>query len=575
MTSRDPLPEGSVLLDDYTLGQVLGRGSFSLIYEAWEGPRLLQVAIKEFFPEGCRRDGDRIVAGGDWTPAALAAHTEAFRKEAKQLRRFANPGVVRVLASFEANGTVYLVEELLEGFPLSAGLAVAGAMSEERVLEVARDVGLALIQVHAAGLVHCDVKPDNLFLTRDERCVLLDFGATVAAGERATGLSPGYAPPEQYTGVVTPRVDIYALAATMFHLLGDAVPTEARSRLAGQPLVNLSARNPLVSERTESALLGAMQLDPQVRPHNVEEFLGQLGVESLPRPLEPFIMSHSAQTNSPGCAALILCGGLLYSGTKDGSLRCWNWPWLELLTCSAAHTGGVTALAADPQGQFVVSGSASGEVKLWAPGLSGDPHVVQEHGPGVHSITCSPAGWLAVGCINGSIRLFTPGSRDRSWGAHRGLVNACAATPDGARLFTAGDDGKVQLWNVEDLSCVATMFAHERPVQSLSLSPQGDLLLTTSSDLTARLWELEPQRQIREFRGHKANVWSAFFDPVPRMVYTTCSDGGLRAFRSDNTRLALQVTAHEGWARGLAVDERERLLVTGGADSFLRVWHLP
>jgi serine/threonine-protein kinase len=137
-------------------------------------------------------------------PAAdFRAARERFLDEARILTRFHHPGIVDVFDSFQGNNTAYMVMEFLRGRSLQQVLDETGPVPEYEAVEYATRVGEALEAVHAARLLHRDIKPDNIMLTEDGRVVLIDFGTarTYAGGKTGrmtTLLTPGYAPLEQY-----------------------------------------------------------------------------------------------------------------------------------------------------------------------------------------------------------------------------------------------------------------------------------------------------------------------------------------------------------------------------------------
>ena len=165
--------------------------------------------------------------------------SRAFLEEARTLARFRHPNLVRVVEYFEANNTAYIVMEYEEGEPLDRLLDSHGTLSEAQLRGVLLPIVDGLKQVHAAGYLHRDVKPSNVYVRRaDETPVLLDFGAArQALGRRSKSLtavaSAGYSPPEQYEseGEQGPWTDIYALSALCYRAITGEAPIEAPRRL--------------------------------------------------------------------------------------------------------------------------------------------------------------------------------------------------------------------------------------------------------------------------------------------------------------------------------------------------------
>src|SRR5262249_55869552 len=157
--------------------------------------------------------------------------------------------IISVLDFFPENGTGYMVMEYLDGSTLEQYMTTNGRLEIPVILQLLIPVADALRACHAAGLIHRDITPDNIFLTSDGRVKLLDFGAAcLAMGWGGTNLfvfvKGGYAPFEQYQrkGRQGLWTDIYALTATLYRLLTGDLPVTAPDRVAGTPLPSLSEK---------------------------------------------------------------------------------------------------------------------------------------------------------------------------------------------------------------------------------------------------------------------------------------------------------------------------------------------
>jgi serine/threonine protein kinase len=173
---------GTLLAGKYLIGRSLGQGGFGITYVGWDLNLDLKIAVKEYYPEG--------FASREMTmQSTVLPHTghsgEFFEKgrskfveEARVLARFTNlPGVVTVRDYFTANGTAYIVMEFLDGRTLKEISKERGRMPAAEVLGLLEPLFSSLEQVHAAGLLHRDISPDNIIVKRDGGAKLLDFGA--------------------------------------------------------------------------------------------------------------------------------------------------------------------------------------------------------------------------------------------------------------------------------------------------------------------------------------------------------------------------------------------------------------
>ncbi len=275
----------------FTVSAVLGQGGFGITYLATDTALRRRVAIKELFPHGCMRQSGSVVLPPPPSPLNAREFDRAkewFVKEAQTLARFVHPGIVRVYTEFTENNTAYMVMEYLQGRTLAEWwIENGGAPSEAEAVSFAMAIGQALTEVHEAGVLHRDVKPQNVIVTDDRRTVLLDFGAArELTAVMTVMLTSGFAPMEQYgSGTrVGVSVDVYGLGATLYTLLTGTAPVPAPDRLSGRVLMPPERLNAQVSQRVSKAVMKSMEIDASARYQSMAEFLEALGREGPPSP---------------------------------------------------------------------------------------------------------------------------------------------------------------------------------------------------------------------------------------------------------------------------------------------------
>jgi serine/threonine protein kinase len=273
-------------LRDYRIESVLGAGAFGITYKAFEDITERPVAIKEYLPGALAardRDGTTVRPVSEGAREDFQWGLVRFRNEAKLLIGLRHPGIVPVLSYFEANGTGYLVMEFQRGRSLGQRLFGGAAMPEAELEALLPRLLDSIEAVHAAGLLHRDLKPDNVYLREDGTPVLLDFGAARnALSRRSRGftavLTEGYAPYEQYQrdGNQGPWTDLYALGAVLFRALLGRVPTPSPRRLSAAlhreadpveaGIAEIRARH---APRLAAAIAAALAVQEQDRPQSV------------------------------------------------------------------------------------------------------------------------------------------------------------------------------------------------------------------------------------------------------------------------------------------------------------------
>ncbi|WP_295814278.1 serine/threonine-protein kinase [uncultured Deinococcus sp.] len=407
------LAPGTTLHGTYRIDAVLGQGGFGITYAATQLLLGARVAIKELFPTGAVRQGLTIRpplgTAQDWAQAR-----SDFIAEARILARFNHPDIVRVTDLFEAGNTAYMVMEYLEGESLQGRLDRQGALPPTEVQDIAQRVALALGLVHAAGLLHRDLKPDNVILERGGRVVLIDFGSARAFQSGQTVqhtrlVTPGYAPMEQYSSQAKygPYTDLYALGATLHHALTGRMPPAAPDLLTGMTLPALPPGTPAGLRDAVSRAMAPRVAD---RPQSAPAFVALLdgaAPATLPAPVAPLPAPPPVPTPPPApvprrrvspwpLIAVAALGFGLYQGVLAPSSTRAAPPRADVVppaeppvVVPASQSFAIMsppAYTALPAGDFTLSGT----------GPAGDVVSVLEDGTSLGNVTIDAAGQWAL-----------------------------------------------------------------------------------------------------------------------------------------------------------------------------------
>lgn len=280
------LPIGTKLVNKYIVGKMIGSGGFGITYAGYDELLGRQVAIKEYFPRefAVRHSADNKNVLSTNGSAGFNTAKSKFLKEAKALAKMNSyPGVVAIYDYFEANGTAYIVMELLEGMNLRQYLDSKGGRADfEYIKKITNDLCDILSYVHKRGILHRDISPENIYICKNGQIKLIDFGSAKQLSENTEMstviLKQGYAPIEQYQAnkKVGPGTDIYALSATIYTMISGNPPKSSIDRFLDPYLVPPDNFNQNIGTAFSSAVLKALSVKIEDRYKNVEEFKAAL-----------------------------------------------------------------------------------------------------------------------------------------------------------------------------------------------------------------------------------------------------------------------------------------------------------
>jgi serine/threonine protein kinase len=271
------LPKNFVLGNRFIVEKVIGQGGFGITYRVFDKKRSISRCVKELFVSGSStRSADQTVFSMPIHGFSFGEMVMRFIQEAEMLSMFNHPNIVDVRGVFQENGTAYMVLEYVEGYSIGSCLKDGEIFSAQDCLFIIFEVLKALELVHENNLLHRDIKPDNILVTQEGRVVLIDFGSarqfSGMVSNHTAILSNGYAPLEQYSEISekTTALDIYALGATMYHMLTGFRPIAAPQRLSSE-LDMPNKLNPTIDPVLSSIVMLCLELKPEDRLQSVPE----------------------------------------------------------------------------------------------------------------------------------------------------------------------------------------------------------------------------------------------------------------------------------------------------------------
>ena len=278
-----PLPPDTTI-GGYRIIRKVAAGGFGLVYLALDADGQ-QVAVKEYLPSSLASR-----APGEMLPQVLPEKLSLYRlglksffEEGRSLAQISHPSVVSVLNFFRENETVYMVMNYLEGATLQDFIVTARELKKEKVFRESTIQSLfdeilrGLRIVHQHKMLHLDIKPANIFITDDNKSVLIDFGAAREVLSKEGNFirpmyTPGFAAPEMYRrdASMGPWTDIYAIGACIYACMQGYPPNEAPQRLEKDRIaVALARLRGVYSDNLIEVVEWCMSLDPLSRPQSV------------------------------------------------------------------------------------------------------------------------------------------------------------------------------------------------------------------------------------------------------------------------------------------------------------------
>jgi serine/threonine protein kinase len=269
-----PLPPGTVI-GGYRVVRRVAAGGFGVVY----------LAIKEYLPASLATRGPGVLSP-QVAPEKLSLYRlglKSFFEEGRSLAQISHPSVVSVMNFFRENDTVYMVMNYLEGASLQDFIIVARDLKQAKVfrestiLSLFEEILRGLRIVHQHKMLHLDIKPANIFITNDNKAVLIDFGAAREVLSKEGNFirpmyTPGFAAPEMYRrdSTMGPWTDIYAIGACLYACMHGYPPLEAPQRLINDQLIQAFKRlQGIYSDHLIEVTQWCMTLDPMLRPQSV------------------------------------------------------------------------------------------------------------------------------------------------------------------------------------------------------------------------------------------------------------------------------------------------------------------
>jgi WD40 repeat protein len=230
-----------------------------------------------------------------------------------------------------------------------------------------------------------------------------------------------------------------------------------------------------------------------------------------------------------------------------------------------------------PDGQFLATGDADGEVRLWRVADGKNLLSCKEHASWVWSVAFSPDGkLLASGSDDRTIKLWdlSTGRCKCTLQGHRSQIWSVAFSPDGQMLASGSEDQTVKLWDIHTGECINTLEGHTHWVRSVAFSPMGRMLASGSEDQTVKIWNLQTQECCQTLQGHDGQVWAIAYSSDGQTLVSSSSDRTVKLWHLPTGECLKTFQGHTNWVRTVALSPDGETIASGSEDHTVKLWNV-
>jgi WD40 repeat protein len=282
-------------------------------------------------------------------------------------------------------------------------------------------------------------------------------------------------------------------------------------------------------------------------------------------------------------------GQLIASASEDGTVKVWAAETGQVLrSLGKNNIGSLDAIAFSPDGQLIAAAGYDGEIKFWQTASGSAAGTLKGHSRFVSSLKFSPDGQhLLSTSYDNTLRLWTIAFNQRLFvwqvvnaktlhvftNLHSGWVCEADFSPDGKTVVSVGEDGTVQLWDVQQGRLLKTLKGHEEMTQAIAFSRSGKLLVSSGKDKALRVWDVATGICLRALAS-PSEATAVLFGLNDRFWVTAHLDCNINIWQPGSDRRMGQLTGHSDLVNAIALSPNGQFLVSGSEDKTVKIWSL-
>lgn len=577
-----------MLNNRYEISKTLGRGGFGETFLAIDTrmPSRRQCVIKQLKPDEATTN---TAPTPDW-------FEKRFQREAAILEELGrnHPQIPQLYDYFSEGENFFFVQEWIEGITLSQKHQQEGNLSEGEVEKILRELLPVLDYIHGRGIIHRDIKPDNIILrASDGKPVLIDFGIVkevnnINVGSKTVSLgTPGYMASEQAAGHPVRSSDLYSLGLTAIFLLTGKTPQSLTSDPNTSEIL-WRKDAPSLHSNLAAVIDRAVRFHPRDRFTSAQEMLTFL-LSSAGREKTPVVVPPDTEIlpppppPPPSSPRFNRWFSVIFIFTIGGlSLPLLNFlfqnkPTVEELPLIEPSSQ-INSFVLDREGQTLVGGDEKGNIYLWEVATGKRKKTIAGQGKAILAIAISNDQQILAGSgEDGTIKVWDlkTGKERITLPNQRGLI-ALALSSDGNTLVTGGEDATVKLWNLSTGNLIETLPV-EKEVVSLAINQDASIIVSGHSGGDIIFWQKQGSNPYEPRIFPSINPWEAHSVAISvdgtTAASSSCQDN-IRIWKDSNWKDSPLQAGSSADICLIVISEDGKIIAGRSSDETIRLWNL-